>query len=176
MTHEEVFKAAVRAANGLLEPGEAPHAEYLRGLKEMLQRLMEELGDPQSRDRGEEFLAALPRRLQATIQVTRTMDDEMAVGGPHLVVAVESITAVFSAWKSRVLAEFNKAVPGCAKQAAGQRSHITEMTGGPALTLYVDLDFTHTMGELPDAAVIDSTFFREGAVAGSFILMSRMLP
>lgn len=55
MTHKEVFKAAVRAAKGLLEPGEQADPEYLRGQRELVQRLMEELEDPKSRDSGERF-------------------------------------------------------------------------------------------------------------------------
>lgn len=55
MTHKEVFGAAVRAAKGLLEPGEDAHSEYLRGQRELVQRIMEELKDPESRDSGERF-------------------------------------------------------------------------------------------------------------------------
>ena len=60
--HQEVFKAAVRAGADLLEPGEEAHPEYTRGMRDFVQRFTEQLEDPESRKRGEQFVSELVDR------------------------------------------------------------------------------------------------------------------
>ena len=108
------------------------------------------------------------RRVRVVVRVTRHWSDDADSVFERLAEDCREFSTILRAWRRQVLAEFNAVETDCASLANDEA--LVKGMLSPSIDFAVRLDFTHILGDIPDADAIQEVFYEAGWVAGDFVI------
>ena len=112
------------------------------------------------------------QQVTITVTVTRQWGDDADFALNNLRADDRDFVSILREWQAQALREFNTVKAGCATLVNDEVQVKGAGSIYPTIAFAVRLDFTHTLGDIPDADAIQEVFYEAGWVAGDFVICS----